>query len=208
MVNVTLRAKKLNKDRISLYLDFYPYVPNPNTVNTTRRGFLGLYINRKPRNEVDREHNKETWLTAEKILFKRKLQLANEKYGFFDKEKRKGDFVQYFKILGEKRNGSSADNWSSALLHLEAFTGGYIRFKDISEQWCCDFRYYLLNATSKRSAKAKLATNSALSYINKLRAALKEAVNRGFITEDLGRIVDFIKSEETQRQYFTQKELQ
>jgi integrase len=208
MVNVTLREKKLKKDRISLYLDFYPYVPNPKTGKTTRREFLGLYIIGKPRNEVDKEQNKETRLTAEKVLAKRKLQLANEEYGFVDKEKRKGDFVQYFKMLGEKRKGSSADNWSSALLHLEAFTGGSIRFKDITEQWCCDFRDYLLNATSRRSAKTKLATNSAVSYFTKLKAALKEAFKRGFITEDLGRIVDSIKSEETQRQYFTHEELQ
>jgi integrase len=208
MVKVALREKKLRGDRISLYLDFYPPLPNPKTGKPTRRDFLGLYLTSKPKNEIDREHNKETRLTAEKILSKRKLQLANEEYGFVDKEKRKGDFVKYFKILGEKRKGSSADNWSSALQHLEDFTGGSIRFKDVTEQWCYDFRDHLLNANSRRSAKAKLATNSAVSYFNKFKAVLKEAFKRGFITEDLGRIVAPIKSEETERQYLTHEELQ
>ena len=41
---VTLRQKKISKGRQSLYLDFYPAIPHPETGEPTRREFLGLYI--------------------------------------------------------------------------------------------------------------------------------------------------------------------
>ncbi|NCD43516.1 MAG: site-specific integrase, partial [Bacteroidia bacterium] len=39
---VTLRQKKISKGRQSLYLDFYPAIPHPETGEPTRREFLGL----------------------------------------------------------------------------------------------------------------------------------------------------------------------
>jgi hypothetical protein len=49
--NVTLRQKALRNDRISLYLDYYPAIRNPNTMKMSRREFLGIYLYAKPRNE-------------------------------------------------------------------------------------------------------------------------------------------------------------
>jgi len=43
-MKVTLREKKLTNGKISLYLDFYPGIPNPITGKETRRDFLKLYI--------------------------------------------------------------------------------------------------------------------------------------------------------------------
>ena len=50
---VTLRQKKISKGRQSLYLDFYPAIPHPETGEPTRREFLGLYIFDKPKNPFD-----------------------------------------------------------------------------------------------------------------------------------------------------------
>ncbi len=44
-IKVKLRAKEISGNRKSLYLDFYPAIPHPETGEPTRREFLGLYIN-------------------------------------------------------------------------------------------------------------------------------------------------------------------
>ena len=49
-IKVALRQKKISKGRKSLYLDFYPPIPHPETGEPTRREFLGMYIFEKPKN--------------------------------------------------------------------------------------------------------------------------------------------------------------
>ncbi len=41
---VTLRQKPISGNRQSLYLDFYPPIPHPETGGVTRREFLNLYL--------------------------------------------------------------------------------------------------------------------------------------------------------------------
>jgi len=56
---VSLRQKKISKGRKSLYLDFYPPIPHPETGEPTRREFLGLYIFEKPKTPIDK-HQRST----------------------------------------------------------------------------------------------------------------------------------------------------
>ncbi|TVR78563.1 MAG: site-specific integrase, partial [Chitinophagaceae bacterium] len=64
-VKVTLRHKKISKGRQSLYLDFYPAIPHPETGEPTRREFLGLYIFEKPKSPIDKKHKTETLKIAD-----------------------------------------------------------------------------------------------------------------------------------------------
>lgn len=52
---VSLRQRAIKNDRISLYLDFYPPVRNPETMQMSRREYLGIYIYAHPKNEMERE---------------------------------------------------------------------------------------------------------------------------------------------------------
>ena len=47
---VSLRQRAIKNDRISLYLDFYPPVRNPETMQMSRREYLGIYIYTHPKN--------------------------------------------------------------------------------------------------------------------------------------------------------------
>lgn len=51
---VSLRQRAIKNDRISLYLDFYPPVRNPETMQMSRREYLGIYIYAHPKNEMER----------------------------------------------------------------------------------------------------------------------------------------------------------
>lgn len=84
---VTLRKKPMSKNRLSLYLDFYPPIIDLNTGKPTRREFLGFYIFDKPKTPIDKEHNKETWAIAESIRQKRQNILDKpEIYSEYEKE--------------------------------------------------------------------------------------------------------------------------
>jgi integrase len=211
---VTLRKKKISKGRQSLYLDFYPAIPHPETGEPTRREFLGLYIFEKPKTPTDKQHNTETLQIGESIRQKRENFLNKpEIYSEYEKEqlrkKELGEqcFIEYFRKLANKRKASNHDNWVSALNYIEAFTNGKLKFADLNERFLEDFKEYLLTTKSKRSYKTTLSQNSAVSYFNKVKAALKQAYKDGLLQTDLNAKVSPIKAAETRREYLTIEEL-
>lgn len=66
-IKVKLRQKPISGNRQSLYLDFYPAIPNSKTGELTRREFLGLYLFDKAKTPFDKEHNKTNQQIAEQI---------------------------------------------------------------------------------------------------------------------------------------------
>ena len=40
---VTLRQRAIRNEKISLYLDYYPAIRNPETMTMSRREYLGIY---------------------------------------------------------------------------------------------------------------------------------------------------------------------
>lgn len=213
-IKVSLRQKAISGNRHSLYLDFYPAIPDPETGEPTRREFLGLYLFDKAKSPVDKEHNKDTLLIAEQIRQKRDNNLNKpEIYSAFEKEQLKQNemgersFVEYFKQLANKRKASNYDNWVSALNYLEKFTEGNLKFADLNESFCNDFKEYLLTTKHKHSDKPMLSQNSALSYFNKVKAAMKQAYKDGYLKTNLNAMVEPIKQAETQRNYLTIDEL-
>jgi integrase len=211
---VTLRQKLISKGRKSLYLDIYPPIPHPKTGKLTRREFLSMYIYEKPKTPIDRTHNTETLKIAESIRQKRENFFNKpEIYSQYEKEqlrlKELGEqsFIDYFRKLAEKRNDSNYSSWLSALNYLESFTNGELKFSQLNEPLLNDFKDYLLSTKSKRSDKTKLSQNSAVSYFNKVKAALKQAFKDGILQTDLNSKVEPIKAEETRREYLTLEEL-
>lgn len=211
---VTLRQKKISKGRQSLYLDFYPAIPHPETGEPTRREFLGLYIFEKTKTPIDKQHNTETLKIAQSIRQKRENFLNKpEIYSEYEKiqlqRKEQGEqcFIDYFRKLADKRKASNHDNWVSCLNYLEPFTNGKLKFADLNERFLENFKEYLLTTKSNRSDKTTLSVNSAVSYFNKVKAALKQAYKDGILQTDLNSKVQPIKAAETRREYLTLDEL-
>jgi integrase len=209
-IKVKLREKKISGNRQSLYLDFYPAIPHPETGEPTRREFLGMYLFDKAKNPIDKLHNTNTLQLAEQIRQKRDNYLNKpEIYTGYEKEqlkiKEQGEknFVEYFKSLTDKRKASNHDNWISAYNYLETFTKGNLKFADLNEKFCDEFKEYLLTTKSNKSNKVTLAQNSAVSYFNKLKATLKQAYKDGYLPSDLNAKIKPIKQAETQRNFLT-----
>jgi integrase len=213
-IKVTLRQKKISKGRQSLYLDFYPPIPHPETGSPTRREFLGMYVFNKPKTPIDKQHNSETLQIAESIRQKRENLLNKpEIYTQFERDqlhqKEQGEkcFINYFKQLANKRKSSNHDNWISALNYLETFANGKLKFNELNEHKLEQFKEYLLTTKSKKSDKTTLSQNSAVSYFNKVKAALKQAYKDGILQTDLNAKIQPIKAGETRREYLTHAEL-
>lgn len=216
-IKVTLRQKKISGKRISLYLDFYPAIPNKETGRMTRREFLGMYLQEAPKSPIDKQHNKEVELLAQAIRQRRELEVnKDEVYGFLEREviakkraeEERGnrDFLAYFRELADKRKSSNYDNWVSAYHFLESYAKGSVKVCDVTEQWCNGFREYLTHAKSK-TRKTRLSVNTTVSYFNKLKATLKQAYKDGLLTTDLNSKIEQIKPSESQRQFLSIEEL-
>jgi integrase len=168
----------------------------------------------KPLNNAEKLHNESTLELAEQIRRKRENDLNKpEIYTGYEKEqlkiKEQGEksFVQYFKSLADKRMDSNHDNWISSYKYFETFTSGSFKFDELNEKVCNDFKEYLLTVKSNKSSKVILAQNSAVSYYNKFKAALKQAYKEGYLKNDLNSQIGTIKQAETQRNFLTMEEL-
>ena len=212
-IKVTLRKRPISKGRQSLYLDFYPAIIHPETGQETRREFLKLYILNRPKTPIEKQSNKETMWIADQIRQKRENQVNKpEVYDEFEKEKLKfkqigqQSFIEYFEKLADKRGGSNRSGWHSSLKYLKSFNDS-LTFADLNEKTANEFKQYLLNTPSNRSKKRKLARNTAVSYFNKFKAALREAYKDGYLQANINENIEPIKEDETQREFLTVDEL-
>lgn len=236
-VKVKLRQKSIGGNMISLYLDYYPPILNSKTGKLTRREFLNKYIhapikeikrqgkddrvkitfiydNNPSINATYEQHNINTLAIAEQARMQRQNMLDKpEIYTDYEleqlKKKEKGNqnFVEYFKKLADKRKASNHDNWVSAYHYLENFTNGFLRFSDIDESIINEFKEYLLSTNSRKSKLVTLSQNSAVSYFNKIKAALKQAYKEDYLPKDINSKIETIKPEETQREFLSLEEL-
>lgn len=173
--------------------------------------FLQLYLYDKPKTDTEKLHNKETSALAEAIKAKRVLDIQSRRHGFVSSSKGKIGFLQYFKTLVDKRfevNGTYG-NWNSAYKHLQKFCKNKdVSIENVDDLFLESFKDYLLNQKVSKHSSDKLAQNTALSYFNKVKTALKEAYQSKMIKENPVVGVKGIKEKETNRQYLTLEELQ
>jgi len=229
-VKVTLRTQKLRTGKESLYLAYYPPIIDAETGIPLNREALGMFIvplkNRqgeflKDKNGKNRynSNDAETIRLAEIIrdnkqnqLYKTNIYTDAEAEVLRAKERSRGDFIAYFKKLAEDKQQSNQGNWISAFKHLLAYTQKtdkteFFPFCRITLQWCEGFKDYLLNATSNRSDKMQISTNTAASYFVKFKIALKSAYRYEYLPKDINADLKSIKEVETHRDFLTLDEL-
>ena len=85
---------------------------------------------------------------------------------------RESNVIDFFEDLKNKKEGNTLKNWSNALKHFREFSKGYVRFSDITIQYCENYREYLLS---------KVSENTTSSYFSTLRTVLNNAVMRELI---------------------------
>ncbi|MDY3520586.1 site-specific integrase [Riemerella anatipestifer] len=189
----------------TFYLKYY----NENTKECTYES-LKLQIFDKPKNQIERDYNRDIIRLAEAIRSEKILDIQNGRFGFVSSSNGKVGFLGYFEQLVTKKydvNGTYG-NWKSTLKHLKKYCNGReIAISKVDEDFLEGFKNYLLNEKIS-DRNTKLAQNTALSYFNKVRAALKEAHRNKLIADNPTTRVRSIKEEETNRQYLILEEIQ
>jgi len=211
-MKVHLRQRKQTKDgSISLYLEIYKGTTTSSegkVKNLRDYEYLNLYLIDKPKTAIDKQQNKDTLQLAESIKAKRELEIKNGLYGFKNEFKQSANFVEYFKDLMNKRKQSKGNfaNWDSTLKHLIKFAGTKVSFREIDQNFCENFRDFLIN-TAKKTSGQPLSSSSVSAYFNKFRACLKEAVKKKIILSNPATDVSNPKVIENIRQHLSLDEL-
>ncbi|REE81591.1 site-specific recombinase XerD [Lutibacter oceani] len=211
MANVTLRHKKIANGKSSLYLDYFPPIISPKTGKETRREFLKLTVFDKPTSLIDKEHNKTTVEFAQLIRAKRLVQIRNREFGFKENVDININFVEYYeKIVLEYFNKGTNNylNWNASFQYFKKFVGKTISSRNLSIEMVKKYREFLLTTNTIKSSKRKLAQNTAASYYKHFINILKRAYKEQIISIDLAQHADYIKQEQTFREYLTEKELE
>lgn len=208
-INVALRKRPISKGKKeSLYLDFWPPIAHPVTGEQTRRQYLNLFLHVKPKTESDKLHNSETRIKAEELRMNKDKELnsPNKSQGV-DKEAGTRSFFDYFDTMANKREGASKVIWKSTLTHLKAFIDGDITFNDITEEFCNDFKEFLLKENITQSGRSPLSNNTARVYLTKFKAVLRQAHKDRLLSMDFNDTIQGIKEEETRREILTLNEV-
>lgn len=208
-MNVSVRHKKLAKGRKRIYLDFYPAIIHPETGKPTRREFLKLFLYERPKNETEKQHNRDNKAVAENIRAKRQMEILRGDYNFLCKDNKNANFLTYLKAVLEKRKEAKKNyaSWRSMYMYLFRFTNGYLVMKNLTKQFSIEFKEYLLNTTTLNSNKT-LKRNSAVSYFNIFKEALAKAHEENVLPENPALRVSSIKPQESEREFLTFEELQ
>ena len=205
-MNVKLKTKKLQSGKVSLYLSFY----NPNT-RRRKKEYISLYLIDKPKDILERDHNKQTKTLANNVLSKRLLEFQNERFGFKSKEKREITFLSYFEAIAEKKKNPSSNshyaNWISSLKHLRKFTRASLKLSEIDRKYLLDLKEYFKDGKIARSNK-RLSQNSSLSYFKNVIFTIREAYNEGLITDNPVKGIKNIQPVETKREFLLEDEIQ
>ena len=210
--SITLRQRTLPSGRTTLYLDI---ICNGKRKVESLKLFLVPETSR-----ADKQKNKETLKLAEAIRAKRVVEVQNKEFGFKTDYADETSFYDYYVAITEKRLGTESrgnwGNWRSCLKHLEKYDPNLKKrtFADITQEWVQGFREYLDKEACawgcdyrQRIKDHPLSKNSKLSYFNKLRACLNQAVEENVIPKNPARGVENFKEAEGTRMYLTIEEV-
>jgi len=213
-IHLRKRVGKLSKEKLeqgkkvmsSFYLAY-----NLGAGQKIRYAWLNLHIFEYPKTALEKDHNKQTMQLAESVKAKKLIDQQSSSHGFVSNVKGKIDFLEYFKKLTEKKQEESKGNfgsWKSTYHNLDDYCNGQsYTLENINEDFLEGFKEYLGQNVSRRG-EGKINPNSASSYFNKVRAAIREAYQKKMIKENPCSRVKGIKGQETRRQYLTPEELQ
>jgi integrase len=207
-MKVKLRKKKISNGMASLYLDFYPPILHPDTGKLTRREFLKIYIHEDPSTPLERSHNSQMMLLGQNVCAKRIIEVQNQRFNFLSENRRNGNFLDFFKNISARKSGGNADSWEMGWRYFEYYAGEELRFIDLNEDFCLDYKDFLLSSPSIREREKGISINTAVAYFGKFRSVLRSAYKNDLTHKNLYEIVSPIKEIETHREFLTIEEIQ
>lgn len=208
---ISLKKKKLQNEKYSLYLEYYKGTTENSAgkrVQLRDFEYLKLYPHQEPQTASEKKENKEIYTLSEQILSIRKAEYFQGKFDIKNTKKSKVLFLEYYSNQAEERIDSPKNygNWTASFLHLKRFCNPNITFDEVDEEFVRAYRDYL-DKEAKSKSNLPLAQNSKYSYYNKFKATIKAAFEDGYLTTNPVKKVKGFEQAESQREYLTYNEL-
>lgn len=177
-----------------------------------KRDFNGVIV---CKSDID----KETMLFADKLRcmkqaeYDRRIYASDADKKLMDlQNKQKRVFIEYFDELCITRNKNASNsiliNWQCTSRYLKNFLGNKIvTMGNITDQWCRDFREFMIGAPSFAKNVEFLSSASASTYYSIFKAALRQAFVDGYFSEDIASRLKNIPVRNAQRLYLSIEEL-
>lgn len=183
---IKLRYKELSDGRLSLYLDYW---------NGAKREyqFLKIYLSNKVTSKTSDLNNLKL---AVSIREKREIELLQQSNDFELKNwKREANFIDFFQSICREKPATEKA-WNNTLKHLRDFQS-FIKIKDVTSEFIESLRDYFLS---------KVSSNTAHTYLSKIKASLNLAVNKKIITFNPANGIQ-IKKKDAKREFLTVDEV-
>lgn len=162
---------------------------------------LNLYIYPETSRAI-KEHNRQTMARAEAIRAQRLVDYHNRRYNLNEAAIASPYVVDYFRAVmerkGEELTAKTLSVWQNVLHYLEPYAKGTTIDK-VDKEWCRGFLESML--------KVDVAINSAHTYIAKVNAMLRQAVEDGLLLRNPMLGVQLPKKTETHREALSLEEL-
>jgi site-specific recombinase XerD len=163
---VKLRKKALANGKLSLYLDLY-------NGEERKYEFLKLYLYKRPKDDLEKQHNKAVTQTAENIRAKRELQAGAEQNGVAPALKQKVNFFEYMQRYIDRYTKKDIRMIRYTLRYLKEFAAtDYLSTKAVTENFCRDFRLWM-------DDHPNLTGETPYDFFAKFKKVLKQAVRDG-----------------------------
>ncbi|TKC09601.1 site-specific integrase [Pedobacter frigoris] len=201
-----VKMRSITNSRKSIVLDYSPPLKNPATGKLHQFETLKLYIYDETADQWERQHNKETMTLARTVCAQRQLDIQNRRFGFLSDAIRNSSFIDFFKMETRKKQQSLSDDWAMGLRYFIAFAGHDLKFPELNDYLCEDYKIYLLSGPGISRTGRPITRNTAVCYYAKLRHVLRIAYKRGIILQDLHSIVKPITPKDTHRERLTLEE--
>lgn len=160
---VKLRRRTLASGKISLYLDAY------NGEERTYE-FLRLYLHKRPKDELEKQHNKTVLQTAEHLRAKRELQQSTQRNGLTPVQKTKVNFLAYFQTFIDAYPKKDGRMFKGTLRYLKEFAQtDYLSVQALTESFCYSFKNFL-------DGHANLTGETPHDYFARFKKVLRQAV--------------------------------
>ncbi|WP_444647703.1 site-specific integrase [Flavobacterium columnare] len=211
-MKITLKKKKINNDKLSLYIEYYKgsqLDKDGKRIHIRDFEYLKLYLHQNPKTASEKKENKENELLSKQILSIREAEFFQGKFDIKNTAKSKRRFLDYFSEKAEEKVDSPKNygNWTATLVHLKRCISTNLQFEEIDENFVKSIRNYF-DKEAKTKSDTLLSLNSKYSYYNKFKACLRAAFDDGYLSINFAAKTKSFEQAESQREYLTHLELQ
>jgi hypothetical protein len=160
-MSVTVRKKAISKGRQSLYLDYY-------LDGKRKYEFLKLHTFKRPKDDLEKQHNKEAVKLADSIRSKREIQMNHAEHGFQHLIPKNLNFLAFYERFVEVYPKKDKRLAYASLQYFKTFVGKKeLKPSEVTEQLCIEFKEYLCQ---------HLNGETPANYFSKFKKMLRQAV--------------------------------